>query len=143
MVGEERESTSPDLAPVHLSPTPAALCENGFGLRSAGRPLEAAQCCRQALSIDANHADAMHLMGLLSFDAGQYDHAVEWIARAIRQNPKVEYLTNLGAALQRQKRYDEALKPSTRRFNSNRIAPGCGAISATYSCSSIATMRRS
>jgi tetratricopeptide (TPR) repeat protein len=110
MVGEERQSTRPDLAPVDLSPTPAALCENGFGLRSAGRPLEAAQFCQQALSIDANHADAMHLMGLLSFDAGQYDHAVEWIARAIRQNPKVEYLTNLGAALQRQKRYDEALK---------------------------------
>jgi tetratricopeptide (TPR) repeat protein len=110
MAGEDRELTSPDLPPVNSSHAPAGLCTKAFGLRSAGRPLDAAQCCRQALSIDANHADAMHLMALLSFDAGHYDHAVEWIARAIRQDPKVEYLTHLGEALQRQKRHDEALK---------------------------------
>src|SRR5271163_2865963 len=63
---------------------PAALCE-------AGRYLDAQLCCRQALAADANHADTLHLMGLLSLEAKQFDHAVEWIARAIRQAPKPEY----------------------------------------------------
>jgi tetratricopeptide (TPR) repeat protein len=96
--------------PQSIPPAPATLCENGFRLRSAGQPLEAAKCCQQALSIDANHAGAMHLMGLLSFDAGQYDHAVEWMARAVRHDPKVEYLNDLGQILQRAKRHEEALR---------------------------------
>ena len=49
-------------------------------------------------------------MGLLSFQAKQYDHAVEWIARALRQNPKPEYLLSLGTTLRYQGRLEEALK---------------------------------
>jgi tetratricopeptide (TPR) repeat protein/ADP-heptose:LPS heptosyltransferase len=90
--------------------TPAALCADGFRLRGASRPLDAAQCCQRALSLDPSSSDAMHLMGLLSFDGGQYDHAIEWLARAIRQVPKAEYLKHLGAVLQHVKRYEEALK---------------------------------
>jgi tetratricopeptide (TPR) repeat protein len=66
--------------------------------------------CEQALSIDPNHAEAQHLMGLLSFDKGHYDLAVERIVRAIRQDPTAEYLQHLGDALLQLKRYDEALK---------------------------------
>lgn len=94
--------------------TPEALCADGYRFRAAGRLLEATQCSQQALSTDPNCADAMHLMGLLSFDGGQYDHAVEWLARAIRQAPKAEYLKHLGAVLQHVKRYDEALKAFDR-----------------------------
>jgi tetratricopeptide (TPR) repeat protein len=93
---------------------PEALCADGYRLRAAGRPLDAAQCCQQALSVDPNRADAMHLMGLLSFDGGQYDHALEWLSRAIRQAPKAEYLKHLGAVLQHVKRHDEALKAFDR-----------------------------
>ncbi len=60
--------------------------------------------------MDADHAGALHLMGLLSLHAGQHDLAVEWTARAIRQSPKAELLATLGTALQRQGRRDEALK---------------------------------
>ena len=49
-------------------------------------------------------------MGLLCLDANQHDHAIEWIARAIRQDAKAEYLTSLGTALQQQGRHEEALK---------------------------------
>jgi tetratricopeptide (TPR) repeat protein len=49
-------------------------------------------------------------MGLLSLNAKQYDHALEWITRAIRQDPKPEYLASLGTTLQRQGRHEEALK---------------------------------
>ena len=49
-------------------------------------------------------------MGLLSSHAKQFDHAVEWISQAIRQEPKAAYLTTLGNALQSQGRREEALK---------------------------------
>lgn len=76
----------------------------------AGRYLDAQICCQQALAADSNHADSLHLMGLLSRQAQQYEHAVEWIARAIRQAPKAEYLASLGTTLQQQGRLEEALK---------------------------------
>ena len=76
----------------------------------AGRPLDAQLCCQEALAADPNHADSLHLMGLLSCDARQYDLAVEWIARAIRQQPRAEYLSTLGTTLRQLGRLDEALK---------------------------------
>jgi tetratricopeptide (TPR) repeat protein len=75
----------------------------------AGRYLEAQRCCERVLATDAGHADSLHLMGRLSLEARQYDHAVEWIARAIRLDPKVDYLASLGTALHRQGRHDEAV----------------------------------
>jgi tetratricopeptide (TPR) repeat protein len=53
-------------------------------------------------------ADSLHRMGRLSLESGQYDLAIDWIARAIEQNPRAEYLSSLGTALQRQGRHDEA-----------------------------------
>lgn len=88
---------------------PAALCEAGRRFLESGQPLEAQLCCRQALAADANHADALHLMGLISLQAHQLDHAVEWFANAIRREPKVNYLASLGTTLQQQRRYAEAL----------------------------------
>jgi tetratricopeptide (TPR) repeat protein len=90
--------------------TPAALFEAGVRHMRAGHYLDAQVCCQQALAADSNHADTLHLMGLLSLQAKQYDHAVEWIARAIRQNPKPLYLWSLGTTLQQQGRPEEALK---------------------------------
>jgi tetratricopeptide (TPR) repeat protein len=87
-----------------------ALHEAGLAHYRAGRHLEAQICCQQALALDAEHAGTLHLMGLLSLQAKQYDHAVEWISRAIRQQPKTEYLTSLGTTLLHQGRRDEALK---------------------------------
>lgn len=76
----------------------------------AGRYLDAQLHAQQALAMDPAHADALHLMGLLCIRSGQYDHAVEWIGRAIRQNPKPDYLSNLGIALKQDGRLNEALQ---------------------------------
>jgi tetratricopeptide (TPR) repeat protein/ADP-heptose:LPS heptosyltransferase len=76
----------------------------------AGQHLDAQVCCQQALAANSSHADSLHLQGLLSLVAQQHDHAVEWIARAILQKPKPEYLASLGTALLQQGRPDEALK---------------------------------
>jgi len=89
--------------------TPAALCEAGHRHLQAGRPLDAQICCQQALAIQADHADTLHLMGLLAMHAGQPQHALEWLARAIRREPRPEYLGSLGTTLQRLGRPQEAL----------------------------------
>jgi tetratricopeptide (TPR) repeat protein len=90
--------------------TPRALCDAGFGHLQAGRYLDAQICCQRALALDAGHADTLHLMGLLHLHDEQYDFAIEWITRAIRQgDPKPVYLWSLGTALQKQGRYEEAL----------------------------------
>jgi tetratricopeptide (TPR) repeat protein len=90
--------------------TPDALHEAGLGHMRAGRTLDAQICCQQALAIDPDHADSLHLMGLLSVHAQDHDHAVEWISRAIRQDPKPEYLSSLGTTLRQQRRLEEALQ---------------------------------
>jgi Flp pilus assembly protein TadD len=90
--------------------TPAEIHEAGVRHMRAGQHLDAQICCQQALALDATHADSLHLMGLLSFHAGQYDHAAEWLVRAIRQDPRPEFLSSLGLALRQQGRNEEAFK---------------------------------
>ena len=89
---------------------PGALFEAGLGHFRAGRHLDAQLYCRQALEVNPEHADSLHLMGLLSLHARQFDHATEWITRAIRLDAKPEYLASLGTTRQQQGRYEEALK---------------------------------
>src|SRR5215475_11684122 len=97
-------------AVVSGKPAAEALYESGRGHMAAGRHLDAQLCCQQALAIDPAHADTLHLMGLLSFQARQHDHAVEWISRAIRQHPKPAYLASLGTTLLDQGRREEAVQ---------------------------------
>ena len=92
------------------SMTHSALYEAGLQHFRAGRILEAQVCCKDALALKPEHADTLHLIGLLSFHSKQYDHAVDWIARALRQTPKPEYLISLGNALQFLGQLDDALK---------------------------------
>src|SRR5215469_11301878 len=91
--------------------TPAAFFDAGLQLLRAGQFADAEQCGRQALALDAGHADSLHLMGLLAMLAQQPALAVEWFAEAIRQNGDVaDYFFNLAHALKEQGRVDEAIK---------------------------------
>jgi tetratricopeptide (TPR) repeat protein len=90
--------------------TPAAFFELATRHLESGQHAEAELCCRQALTIDADHGDSLNLMGVLASLAHQNDRALEWFARAIRQAPRLDYLKNLGAALHRLGRLEEALK---------------------------------
>jgi hypothetical protein len=88
--------------------TPAAICQAGFAHFQSGRIAEAELCCQQALTLDEQHPDALHLLGVLCFHAQQPDAAVEWIARAIQKAPKAEYLLSLATVLERQGRLEDA-----------------------------------
>ena len=90
--------------------TPASFYQAGLGHMKAGRYRDAQVCGEQALAINSDHADSLHLMGLLSHQAKQYDRAIEWIVRALRQHPEPDYLANLGTALRRLGRDEEACK---------------------------------
>ena len=95
--------------------TPAAFFQAGLRLLQVGQLQAAEQCGRQALALDARHADSLHLMGLLSLLAKQPAIGIEWFAEAIRQNPGVpDYFFNLANALRQQGRVDEAVKSLDR-----------------------------
>src|SRR5579871_5008396 len=76
----------------------------------AGRFLDAHIPLQQAFAIDPENPETMNLMAVVHTEAGEFDHAVEWASRAIRKEPKPQYLTTLGEALRRSGRLDEAIK---------------------------------
>jgi tetratricopeptide (TPR) repeat protein len=72
--------------------------------------MDAQVCCQKAFAIDPDDAETLYLTGLVALEAGQNDHALEWLSRAIRRAPKADYVASLGTALLRLGRHDEALK---------------------------------
>jgi tetratricopeptide (TPR) repeat protein len=108
---DERESNQPSSrasGEAAGSAKAAALHQSGLAHMQAGRHLEAQLCCRLALAADPAHVEALHLMGLLALKARQYDHAIEWIARANRGDPARDYLFGLAIALEQQGLHQEA-----------------------------------
>ena len=62
-----------------------------------GRLREAERLYRQILEADSNHADALHMLGVLAHQTGQQQLAVEMISRAIAQNGQMPaFHNNLG-----------------------------------------------
>jgi tetratricopeptide (TPR) repeat protein/ADP-heptose:LPS heptosyltransferase len=109
----ERRATGPKSKQASIrsgAATPAALVEAGRRHLQAGRHLDAQLCCQQAIAADPDHADSLHLMGLLSLQAKHHDHAIEWAARAIRIEPRADYISTLGTALLGAGRLEEALR---------------------------------
>jgi len=71
---------------------------------------EAEALYRRALAVQPDHPDALHLLGVLAYQARRYDAAVATISRAIRQNGRnAHYFSNLGNALRDQGNLDEAI----------------------------------
>jgi len=72
------------------------------GHYQAGRLAEAGEIYRQILAHYPDHADALHLLGVLAGQSGHLDAAINLIGRAIIINPTVaEYHSNLGETYRR------------------------------------------
>jgi tetratricopeptide (TPR) repeat protein len=83
--------------------------EQGLGLHQAGRLNEAERLYRQILEIDPNHADGLHLLGVIAHETGHSEAAVDLIRRAITRNGRVaDFHCNIGTALQALGRLIEA-----------------------------------
>jgi len=75
----------------------------------AGQFQKAAQLYGQILQLDPNHADSLHLLGMVASQARQTDLAIDLIHRAIAINGTVAaYHSNLGSILQGAGKLDEA-----------------------------------
>lgn len=76
----------------------------------AGRLNEAERLYRQILAVDPDHAESLHLLGMVAYQVGRHDVAVDLISRAIRGHANVAlYHCNLGLALSAQGKLDAVI----------------------------------
>ena len=84
----------------------------------AGRLQAAEPVYRQILLADPNHADAIHLLGVIAHQAGRHEVAVQYIERAIRLNGSVApFYNNLGEAYRALAGFPKRLPATARRSN--------------------------
>jgi len=84
--------------------------QQAIAAQRAGNPVQAEQLCRQALAHDARDFDALHILGALCAQRGDYSEAEQLLARALSIDPRVPpCLHNYGNVLSRLKRYEEAI----------------------------------
>ena len=95
--------------PQSVPPGIAELLAQGIAHHQAGRLPQAETCYRQVL---AGHpsADAAHLLGVIAYQVGRHDIAVDLIRQAIARDPgNPAFFTNLGNTLRDQGKLDEAV----------------------------------
>jgi tetratricopeptide (TPR) repeat protein len=91
-------------------PVAADAFRAGLAHHQAGRLGEAEARYRETLAAAPDHADALHLLGVLASQVGRHDVAVDLIDLAIRQDGKNSlYHSNRGLALHGLRRFEEAL----------------------------------
>jgi len=84
--------------------------ESALSHHRSRRLAEAERIYRQILAQQPNHADALHLLGVLAAQGGRSDAAVDLIGRAIAIcSTNASYYSNLGNALADLGRLDEAI----------------------------------
>ncbi|HEY1922668.1 MAG TPA: tetratricopeptide repeat protein [Tepidisphaeraceae bacterium] len=84
--------------------------QSGILHHQAGRLIEAENVYREVLAQEPNHADALHLLGVVVGQMGRLDESVELIRRAIVMLPNnAAYYGSLGNALQDQRQLDDAI----------------------------------
>lgn len=102
------------------SPGIPQLLAQGLEHHRAGRLGEAERVYRRILELDAQHADSLHLLGMVAFQTGNCDAAAELISRAILQNGEdAMYFSNLGNVLQTQGRLEAAVDCYRRAIELN------------------------
>jgi tetratricopeptide (TPR) repeat protein len=88
----------------------ASLFADGVKLHQAGRLADAEEIYQRILAALPDHADCLHLLGLIFLQRGDHALALAQIDRALEKNPNdAVALNNRGIALKELKRLDEAL----------------------------------
>ncbi len=81
-----------------MAQTPARLIERGMRAQHAGERHRARGLYKRVLAADPRHVDALHLLGTLAFQEGEFQVCVDWIARALAVGRHPVMLTNQGLA---------------------------------------------
>jgi tetratricopeptide (TPR) repeat protein len=109
-VRDRPATASPDTAPAGPLPDVQGRFAEAVRQHQAGHLADAEDLYRQVLAANPDHADSLHLLGVIGGQTGRHDLAVEMIGRAIAINPReAAYHANLGIALRQQHRLDEAV----------------------------------
>src|SRR5262245_4207303 len=96
------------------------LITTGASLHQAGRLAAAEVLYRQVLCVEPNEPRALHLLGLIAMQRGNYEVAVSEISCAIAAEPDfAEAHYHLGIALKMQGRLDEAIASYNRALEVN------------------------
>ena len=66
-----------------------AKVQDAINLHNEGKIIAAKAIYEHVIALDPNHFNALHLLGLASYQLGQFDRAVELLLRAIAINDKI------------------------------------------------------
>jgi predicted TPR repeat methyltransferase len=92
--------------------------DRGLQHHRAGRFEEARADYRYVLQLQPEHADAMHMLGVIAYQTGQYDDALLLISRAGKLMPQnAGIYTNLGNVLQARGQLSEAVAAFRNAIN--------------------------
>ncbi|MCK7614119.1 tetratricopeptide repeat protein [Roseibium sediminicola] len=88
-----------------------ARLQEGIKAHRSGNLEAALAAYKDVLTEDPDHADGLHFLGLLHFDAGKPDNAIILIRKSLDQNDRnAAAYNNLGNILKLSERSDEALE---------------------------------
>jgi predicted O-linked N-acetylglucosamine transferase (SPINDLY family) len=81
----------------------ARTFQQAVELIQRGDLIRAESVCRQVLTMDIRHSDALHLLGFIALRQGQLQRAIEWLRQSLAVNPSqpVAHLNLANALLQR------------------------------------------
>ncbi|HEX5392827.1 MAG TPA: sulfotransferase [Rhodocyclaceae bacterium] len=109
--------SAPVAAPIPTSGTvtPDQAMELASRAQAAGRLAEAEGILRQILSVEPNHAHALHLLGVVAYQAGQPQLALDLIKRAIGEDGNVAlFHSNLAEMCRQQGQLEAAVEHGRR-----------------------------
>lgn len=87
-----------------------SIYENALAAHRAGNLAQAEKLYRDMLRADGRNFSALHMLGFLKAQQGQFDDAIALMAKALKVNPgDLSALTNYAHALMAAQRPDEAL----------------------------------
>lgn len=109
------------------SPAPAAphpLLQQAMQVHRHGSPDDARRLYQQVLESDPRHADALHLMGVLEAELGDYPRAAHLIGEAILVQPnEAMFHNNLGNVCMERGHFDDAQASYVRAIQANPERP--------------------
>jgi tetratricopeptide (TPR) repeat protein len=85
--------------------------QHALNCHGDGNLRDAATAYREIIAVDPDHVDALHYLGVVSLQTGQFEVAIEHIGKAVRLRPgNVDAITNLGNAQQAFGQLDHAIE---------------------------------
>jgi predicted O-linked N-acetylglucosamine transferase (SPINDLY family) len=90
--------------------SPIPNLQSAFALHQQGQLGQAEAIYQQLIEIDPRNADALHLLGMIAYQTGHHQRAVDMIDQAIELRPDcADAYSNRGLVLQELKQFDAAL----------------------------------